>query len=162
MQIPSLKKKYLHFRDYARKSVTDIFTPDQLKGAIRLDAYTLETALWINDGNGKFTKRQLPVQSQFFPVYALLADDFTGDGVTDILLGGNLFRAKPETGIYAGGYGLLLKGDNQGNFVAVSAAESGLNISGEIRAFKEIRSGGRRYVLVGINNGRIQVLGNKM
>ncbi len=32
------------------------------------------------------------------------------DGICDILIGGNQSRAKPETGIYNAGYGLLLKG----------------------------------------------------
>ena len=162
IQMPYLRKRFLHFRDYRGKTVADIFSQDQLKEATRLDAYTLETGVWINTGKGTFSKRSIPVQAQFFPVYALLVEDFTGDGILDILLGGNLFRAKPETGIYAGGYGLLLKGDRNGNFVSVSSTESGLNIQGEIRALKKIGSKGKKYVLVGKNNDRMQVLGNKM
>jgi enediyne biosynthesis protein E4 len=162
MQIPSLKKKYLHFKDYKEKTIADIFSPDQLKDAMTLQAYTFETAVWMNSGKGTFSKRILPVEAQFFPVYGLLVDDMTGDGVLDIVLGGNLFRAKPETGVYAGGYGLLLKGDLQGNFVSVSAAESGLNIQGEIRALKKIISRDKKFILVGKNNDRIQVLHNKM
>ncbi len=161
-QLPYLRKKFLHFRDYKGKAVTDIFSKDQLKDADRLDVYTLETGVWINTGKGTFTKRSLPVQAQFFPVYALLVDDFTGDGILDILLGGNLFRAKPETGIYAGGYGLLLKGDQKGNFVSVSATESGLHVQGEIRKFVKLNSRGKTYVLVGKNNDQIQVVERKI
>ena len=162
MQIPSLKKRFLHFRDYKAKSITDIFSKDQLKDAYTLKAYTFETTVWLNNGNGTFSKGNLPVEAQFAPVYALLVDDFTGDGVLDILMGGNLLRAKPETGLYAGSYGLLMKGDSKGNFFTVPAAESGLSIHGEIRAFKKIERGGRKFILVGKNNERIQVLGYKM
>ena len=157
-QIPALKKKYLHFRDYKGKTISDIFTKDQLKNAFVLNAYTFETAVWMNNKNGTFSKRTLPVQAQFFPVYALLVEDFNGDNNLDILLGGNLYRAKPETGIYAGGYGLLLKGNDQGNFAPVSAGESGLKIKGEIRALEEIKVHGKPFVLTGKNNDQMEVL----
>lgn len=157
-QIPSLKKKYLHFRDYKGKTMADIFTGDQLKNTLILNAFTFETNVWMNNGNGTFSKHSLPIQAQFFPIYALLVDDFTRDGNLDILAGGNLHRAKPETGIYAAGYGLLLKGDGQGSFESLSATESGLQIKGEIRAFKKISDNGKTFVLVGKNNDRIEVL----
>lgn len=158
-QIPSLKKKYLHFREYKGKTITDIFTADQLKGAIVLNALTFETAVWINQGNGAFKKINLPAQAQFSPVYAILVDDFDGDKNQDILLGGNLYRAKPETGIYDGSYGLLLKGDGTGNFTALSSGESGILIRGEIRSLKKIRYRERNIVLVGKNNDGMEILG---
>jgi hypothetical protein len=120
-QIPSLKKKYLHFRDYQGKGMEDIFTPEQLANALVLNAYALETAVWLNKGNGTFVRHILPVEAQFFPVYAIVVDDFTHDGASDILLSGNQYRAKPETGIYAAGYGLLVRGDGHGNFSRADA-----------------------------------------
>lgn len=158
MQIPSLKKKYLHFRDYKNKTIADVFTEDQLKNSKVLNAYSFETTLWLNNKNGTFSKRTLPIQAQFFPVYALLVDDFNGDDNLDILLGGNLHRAKPETGIYAGGYGLLLKGNAEGNFESASTAESGLKIKGEIRSLKKIGVRDRQYIFVGKNNDQMDIL----
>ena len=105
-----------------------------------------------------FQNRTLPVEAQFFPVYAFLVDDFNGDNILDILLGGNLYRAKPETGIYAGGYGVLLKGTQQGDFEFVPAVSSGLKLEGEIRALKKIKVKGKPVVLVGKNNDRIETL----
>lgn len=157
-QIPSLKKKFLHYRDYKNKKISDIFSPEQLQHAETLNAYTFETSVWMNTGKGSFTRQALPVQAQFFPVYALLVGDFTKDGNVDILLGGNQFRAKPETGIYAGGYGLLLKGQGNGKFNAVPAAASGLKIRGEIRAFKELEADHGKFVLIGKNNDRMEIL----
>jgi hypothetical protein len=160
-QIPSLKKKYLRFRDYKGKTIEDIFSKDQLRDAYHLKAHNFETSVWLSNGNGTFSKRELPVQAQFAPVYALLVDDFTGDGILDILIGGNQLRAKPETGVYAGSYGLLLKGDSKGNFVSIPSAESGMSIKGEVRSLKKIESRRKKYVLVGKNNERVQVLGYK-
>ena len=157
-QIPSLKKNFLHYRDYKEKTIADIFSTEQLKDMQVLNAFTFETSIWLNNGKGKFLKRTLPMEAQMFPVYAILIEDFTLDGHLDILLGGNLHRAKPETGIYAGGYGLLLKGDGGGNFGSVDATASGLKITGEIRSFQKIGVDHRKFVLVGRNNAELEIL----
>ena len=157
-QIPSLKKKYLHFKEYKNKTITDIFTPAQLDNALVLNAFTFETAIWINQVNGTFKKVNLPIQTQFSPVYAIAVDDFDGDKNLDVLMGGNLYRAKPETGIYDGSYGLLLKGNGDGNFEAVSSGESGVLIKGEIRALRKMEYKKQSMVLVGKNNDKMEVL----
>ena len=157
-QIPSLRKEYLHFSDYADKTIHDIFSKDQLTNALILNVYTLETGIWLNNRNGTFTKHNLPVEAQFFPVYAMVIDDFTGDGHADILMGGNQLRAKPETGIYAAGYGLLLNGDGKGGFSAMTAEESGVSITGQIRSLKKVERDEKRFVIVGKNNEKIEVL----
>ena len=156
-QIPSLKKKYLHFNDYKGQTITDIFTPNQLEKAIVLNAFTFETGVWLNQGNAKFKKMELPVQAEFSPIYSILAEDFDGDGNQDILMGGNLYSAKPETGIYDSGYGLLLKGDGRGNFKALSSGESGILIRGEIRSLRRMIHLGKKIVLVGKNNDLMEV-----
>ncbi|MBK5278921.1 MAG: VCBS repeat-containing protein, partial [Bacteroidia bacterium] len=157
-QIPSLKKKYLHYKQYANKSISDIFTPAQLDQAIVLNVFTFESAVWINQGKGTFKKVNLPTQAQFSPVYSILIDDFNGDKNEDILLGGNQHRAKPETGIYDASYGLLLIGDGLGSFKAMSSKESGILIRGEVRSLKKIIYHGENIVLIGKNNEEIEVV----
>jgi hypothetical protein len=157
-QIPSLKKKYLHFRDYKEQTITDIFTPQQMERALVLNAFTLETAVWINQRGEKFVRQSLPVEAQFAPVYEILMDDFDNDDKPDILLGGNLYRAKPETGIYDGSYGLVLKGVGDGTFVSLSPSQSGVSVKGEIRALEKIRVKNNKYIIIGINNDRVQCI----
>ena len=157
MQIPSLKKKYLHFERYKGEAIDDIFTPAQMENAIQLNAYNLETVLWMNNGDGTFHRRTLPAETQFSPVYAIFIDDMDGDSNLDILMGGNLSRAKPETGIYSGSYGLMLKGDGTGSFQAVRPAVSGISIQGEIRGIQKI-SGKPGTVVVARNNDKLQFI----
>jgi hypothetical protein len=147
MQIPSLKKKYLHFEDYRGQTVADIFSPEQLKRSVTLSASTLKTSLWLNNGSGSFTEMELPMEAQFAPVYSIFIEDVDMDSNPDILLGGNLYRAKPETGIYDGSYGLLLKGDGRGKFSALSPDQSGLSIKGEIRGIRKIMNNPRTIVV---------------
>ena len=151
-QLPGLKKKYLHYRDYSEQTMKDIFTDKQLESAIVSSAKVLETTLWMNTGKGTFVKKVLPIEAQFSTVYDILIDDYNGDDIQDIMLAGNLYRAKPETGIYDGSYGLLLKGDGSGNFRPLRSSESGVFITGEVRALKPIRLVSKRMVIVGRNS----------
>jgi hypothetical protein len=155
-QLPFLKKKYLYFKNYKEQTIQDIFSPQQLQNAYRWKIQTMESIVLLNQGQGKFEVRSLPWQAQLFPVYAIEPADFDGDGKTDLLLGGNLYRARPETGIYAAGHGLLLKGDGKGNFIALSAEQSGILIDGEIRDFSIIQQGKSKLLLVAMNNDKIK------
>jgi enediyne biosynthesis protein E4 len=157
-QIPALKKKFLHYRAYKGKSIADIFTEEQLKQALILNAFTLRTSVWINDANGTFTEVELPYQAQLSPTYGLLVEDFDGDKNQDILMGGNLRRAKPETGIYDASYGLLLKGNGKGGFTPLSSMISGILIRGELRAVRKMSYRGQKIVLIGKNNESIEIL----
>ena len=74
--------------------------------------------------------KSLPTEAQLSPMYGIAADDFDKDGNIDILMGGNFYESKPEVGIYDASYGILLKGDGKGNFTAVPAQQSGINIRG--------------------------------
>jgi hypothetical protein len=156
-QIPSLKKKYLHFSDYKGKTIKDIFSPDQISQSIKLNAYTFETAVWLNK-NGKFEKSVLPVEVQFSPVYSILVNDFNRDGNVDILLGGNLYRAKPETGIYDGSYGFLFTGNGNGTFKTEPSSQSGISIKGEIRSMQMLSRKKENWVLIGKNNDRLEII----
>jgi enediyne biosynthesis protein E4 len=157
-QIPSLKKKYLHFKNYQTQTINDIFTPEQLAGSNVLNAYTFETVIWLNSSTGKFKTQSLPPEAQFSPTYAILIEDFDSDNNLDILLHGNLYRAKPETGIYDGTYGLFLKGDGHGNFSALSPVQSGVYLKGEVRSLKKLKYKGKNAVIVGKNNSALQFL----
>jgi hypothetical protein len=154
-QIPALKKKYLKYSNYKNQTITDIFTPEQLKNAVRLDATEFQTSVILNEGQGKFRLKPLPVQAQLSPVYGIEISDFDGDGHQDILLGGNLYKAKPEVGRYDASYGALLKGDSKGNFEFVSAKDSGIKIEGEIRDIMSIQTPKGEIIMVARNNDTI-------
>lgn len=151
-QMPSLKKKYLKYESYKEQTIQDIFSPEQLQNSVIHEAVRLETSIFLNDGKGNFHPGELPVEAQFSPVYAALPYDFDGDGKLDLLLGGNLYRVKPEAGRYDASYGCLLKGYGDGRFRYIPPRISGLRLTGEVRDFAILRAGGRKLLLVGRNN----------
>ncbi len=151
-QIPALNKKYPHFRDYKEQTITDIFSDEILQRSLVLIARTFESCVLINSGNGTFERKPLPMEAQFSPVYAMETADFDKDGLKDLLLGGNLVRAKPETGIYKASYGLLLAGSKNGSWKPVPYERSGFQVRGEIRNLQKITINKRSYMVVGRNN----------
>ena len=106
---------------------------NRLVSALKLDAYEFSTCILLNEGQGKFALKPLPYEAQISPVYGIEIFDLNGDGHQDILLGGNLYRAKPEVGRYDASYGVCLNGDGNGNFRSVPAKDSGLKMDGEVR-----------------------------
>ena len=152
MQIPSIKKKYLKYQSFNDQTIDQIFTPEQLENTVISEANFLESAALLNNGDGTFEVQPLPKAAQFAPVYAIMVKDFDQDGNTDILLGGNLHRAKPQVGKYDANYGTLLAGNGRGEFSPVSVVESGLSIVGEVRDFMVVENGGKSILLVAIND----------
>jgi hypothetical protein len=110
----------------------------------------------MNNGNGTFSKKPLPVEAQFSPVYAISASDFDGDGHQDLLLGGNLYQAKPEIGRYDASYGLFLKGDGKGAFKSIPAKDSGFRLNGQTRAFSWISVKNNPMLIVANNSNQAQ------
>ncbi len=148
-QMPGLRKRYLKYSSFGDQTMEDIFTKEALDKAVRWEAKEFRSLLLLNDGNGGFTVKYLPLAAQETPLYALHAEDLDDDGDLDLLAGGNFYYAKPEVGRYDAGRGLVLINDGNANFKALSAAESGVNVPGEIREIVALGNG--RYLL-GRNN----------
>jgi hypothetical protein len=146
----------MKYTDYRNQRMEDIFAPDILERSVKLKARMMESCVMINTGKGSFKITPLPVEAQFSPVYAIAADDFDHDGICDIIVGGNQYRAKPETGINDASYGLFLKGNKDETWKAESPLSSGLFIKGEIRDFKILNIKGEPVLVVARNNDNLR------
>ena len=116
-QLPHLKKKYVNYSQYKGQTIKDLFTEKELEGSIVHEVTMLESVILLNNGEGFFNIKPLPKESQFSPIYAIIASDFDKDGNIDLILGGNLYNVKPEIGRYDASYGQFLKGLGNGNFI---------------------------------------------
>ena len=157
--IPSLRSRYTSYKDFGASRIEDIFSAAELAQATVLDAKMFASAVAVNRGNGTYELRPLPVEAQFAPVYAGLAEDFDGDGHTDLLIGGNFHGVTPVEGRYDASYGLLLRGDGTGGWRTVDMEVSNVVIEGQVRHMKMLRSAnGSRLVMVARNDNTVQVL----
>jgi enediyne biosynthesis protein E4 len=136
--LPFLRQRFVNFEDYALKTVTEVFAPKELEGAVIKQAHTFASAIAVNNGDGSFTLRPLPCEAQIAPVYGILAEDLDGDGGLDLLLAGNFDGVEPEYGRMSASYGLFLRGDGTGSFESMPARESGFFTPGEARDIQRI------------------------
>jgi hypothetical protein len=154
-QLPIVKKKFLEYHQYADATINDVFEPEQLKDANILQVTEQSTLYLQNDGDKGFTKKTLPAQVQYGPVYAITTLDANKDGKKDLLLAGNNSWTRIKFGRYSANHGLLLIGDGKGNFNYVSQAQSGLNVRGNTRSLLEIKTGNAETVFFGMNNSPV-------
>lgn len=152
-QIPTLKKKFLRYRDYRDVKLEDIITPMQ-KGNSAVMKVECLTSVFVRNDKSRLTATNLPLEAQFFPVFGVKATDVDSDGNIDILMTGNLEATQPDFGAYDAGVGLLLHGNGDGTFSSVPAWQSGFVTSGEgrnIEILKKANSAEVQY-LVSRNN----------
>ena len=158
--MPFIEKKYSTYESYSRQKITDIFTPSELKNALKLRATMFESCFIENLGNNRFRIHPLPREAQFSPVYSILAGDFNNDGKTDLIVSGNFFGTRIKFGEYDANKGLLLFGDGKGGFVPASDTESGIFIRGEVRDAAEVKTAGGKDIFVfALNNDSAKVYG---
>ena len=148
-QMKSLKKKFPNFESFKDADITKIFDATALNQSLVLEANEFETMAFKNNGNFTFDPIVLPKQVQFSPVYAINHGDFDADGDIDLLLGGNLYRTKPEVGSYDASYGVFLENTPQG--FLFHPGGKGFSVKGEIRSI-EIND---NTIWVGRNNDTI-------
>ena len=147
----------MHFRDYAGKTLQDVFSPAQMAEALELRAGYLASAVFLSTEKGTYEHRELPSEAQFAPLFGLALGDINQDGKPDIVSGGNFIGCKPEFGYVDADYGLTLLGDGKGQFTPRRARHTGLQLSGEIRDLKMTQLGKRPVLLVARNNQAPQI-----
>ena len=154
-QLPIVKKQFLEYHQYADATINEVFTPEQLKDAKILNVTEPSTLYLQNDGENGFSKKPLPAQAQYAPVYSILSLDANNDGKKDLLLAGNNSWTRIKFGRYSANHGILLIGDGKGNFSYVSQVNSGLNVRGNVRSILEIKTGDGAKIFFGMNNGPV-------
>ncbi|ELR71501.1 hypothetical protein C900_02564 [Fulvivirga imtechensis AK7] len=152
-QIISLHKKFTSYKDFAGKTIDEIFTKDQLKNSKLYSIQTLASG-YLSNENGKFEFVAFDNHLQVAPIICQLKYDFDANGEDEVLLGGNYFGMKPLHGRYGSFEGALIKSDED----IILGVDLGLNLyNRSIRHFNIIPFNKENYLLVTINNGGVQL-----
>ncbi|MBN7815755.1 VCBS repeat-containing protein [Algoriphagus pacificus] len=149
-QMASMRSRFTDYASYSKATMEDLFTKEELENSQVLEANTLKSFYLENTGNG-FKEKELPRIAQSFPIYSILPIDVTGDGILDLILGGNQTYTRIRIGLIDAGLGLVLEGDGKGNFTPLTPAQSGLAIKGDIKSMIPIESESGTQILFGIN-----------
>ncbi len=151
-QLPSLKKENLKHSDYANKSIEELFSKESVASSVVKQFTYGSSCVAINEGGGKFTVRKLPVMTQLSCINTILPIDVNGDGITDLVTGGNQFGFLPQFEKLDASFGDVLLNDGKGNFTWQDSKRSGLDLRGELRDIAVIRNIGGTYLLFLQNN----------
>eukprot|EP01098_Paradermamoeba_levis_P012702 TRINITY_DN5613_c0_g1_i2.p2 TRINITY_DN5613_c0_g1~~TRINITY_DN5613_c0_g1_i2.p2 ORF type:complete len:300 (-),score=-10.81 TRINITY_DN5613_c0_g1_i2:136-1035(-) len=161
-EMPTIKKKFVKFGDYAGKKINEILDEDQLKQAVVKQSFMGETVILRNDGgkgNLKLVVQTLPMAAQLSPVCGAVFIDYDHDGHMDIVLGGNFLDVLPELGRYDASYGVVLRNRGKANdgtiaYESINPAVSGFFVRGQVRRLAKLTQG---QLVLAKNNDRAQV-----
>ncbi len=156
-QLPSLKKQNLKFRDYASKSIQDLFPGASMQSATVGEFNYASSCIAYNKGGGDFDIQKLPVNVQLSCVNAIVCTDINEDGNTDLIMGGNQFYFQPQFARLDASFGqvLLNKGNNQWGWI--NPAKSGLEVRGQTNRMLHFFQGRNEMLLV-LQNDDLPVL----
>lgn len=146
--LPVLKKAYLKYSDVAGKTVQYMFY-DLFKGYTELQAETLSSSCFINNGSGGFTRTELADAAQTAPLMCInMASDMQG---TYLLGAGNFFGVIPYEGRYDALQPLRLSFNREGK--PGSAQPIMHTFTGEARDIDWVRTGrGDSLLVIARNN----------
>ncbi len=156
-QVAKVKKKFPRYAKYARATVEQVFSKEEIKSAQKLEANQLLTTYFENKGNGNFVGKTLPIEAQLAPCQSAISDDFNGDQIPDLMLVGNNHGSHVETGVYDASNGIILLGDGKGGFSVSPNTATGFWADREARDVVKVKlANGKSLYLVGNNNGGMQ------
>ncbi|MEI9921756.1 MAG: VCBS repeat-containing protein [Bacteroidota bacterium] len=158
-QAPFLERRFRTYASYSQATINQLVTGKVL---FERQMNFAESVIFLNQGNGKFIRKSLPYEAQWFPIFAINISDVNSDGKNDILLGGNLHAVSPELNSNNDGYGLLLIGRGDGTFDPQRPSNHGFSVKGEARDIKSLITFNKeKLFLVTRNNDSLLVFKKK-
>ena len=157
-QISGLESKYPLYSDFAGQKPEDLFGAEQLDRSFVQKAVMLESSIFINNGNGGFEIKQLPVEAQFSPIRDIEVDDINGDGIPDLILAGNNYGARPSLGRQDASHGWLMLGKQDLSYEVLMPVKSGFHLNGDIRKIHYLSVDEIEFIVGVCNDGDTQVL----
>ncbi|MBV6442060.1 MAG: CRTAC1 family protein [Haliscomenobacteraceae bacterium CHB4] len=150
-QIPSLKKTSLKHVDYAKKSIQDLFPAEVLNKGIAMEGNYFQSAVALNEGNGRFTMIPLPKEVQFSCVCAIWCGDLDGDGKNDLVMAGNDAGFMPQFSKLDAGFGHVLINKGSGQYEWMENRSSGFSVRGDVKTLIPLNVKGKKYLLATVN-----------
>lgn len=137
-QSPKFRQKYSRYRQYSKATVEELLSPEDLSGALILEANHMASSYIENLGNNKFSLKQLPILAQSAPINGIVTTDINDDGNLDVVMVGNDHGNEVFAGRYDAFTGLILSGDGKGSFDVVRSAISGFYVPGDAKALAKL------------------------
>jgi hypothetical protein len=158
-EIPSLRDRFPSYGSYAGQTIEQIFIDGELAQTHELKAEMLESVVIWNHEE-KMQVEPLPTRAQMAPIYGITLEDLTGDGLPEVIMGGNLYDVKPQAGPYDASGGVVLSYLN-GELRSIPPQISGLNLYGEIRNITPLKMGQKNVLIFSKFNDTVSIYGKR-
>ena len=133
-QLISIRRKFQKYTAYGLATVHEVFSDDELKGAMIMKANTLSSMIVHNLGADQFSMSELPAMAQVAPIYGMTAEDVNVDGYLDLIISGNDYGLELTQGRADAMQGLVLINNQKGGFVSLSFQQSGYFVQGDAKS----------------------------
>lgn len=138
-QSPKFRKKFPNYKKFSKVTLEELLTPDERDGALKMEANFMASAYIENKGSGKFSIKELPMQTQIAPINGMVVDDVNNDGNADVVMVGNDYGNEVFIGRYDAFTGCVLLGDGKGTFSVMPSAKNGFYVPGDAKALVKIQ-----------------------
>ncbi len=151
-QIPSIKRRFEKFIQYATTPFDKAITKEEQEGAFREEVYTIASAVLVNNKGENFIVERLPEIAQASTLNDIQIDDLNGDGHADIIGVGNNYSQETLFGRYDASLGVVLLGDGALNWKSLEPIRSGFVADGNAKFIKSLNTVNSGKAFVVINN----------
>ncbi len=152
-EIPSIGEKFPLYKQFALATTEEVFGKEALAKAMHFSATTFASSILVNNGNGTFAVKELPMKAQFSCIYGMTTADVNNDGNLDLIAQGNFYSTETETERQDACIGLTMLGDGKGDFNVIPIQQSGFYSHKDAKALAMIHVGkDETPVLLGTNN----------
>lgn len=157
-EMPVLRKKFNHYKDYAVASFNDVFSKEQQKGMVRLKVNELKNC-WLENKNGQLILHELPLFAQFSSIQGAVVTDVNNDGVKEIFAAGNFYPFRVQLGREDAGKGILLQWNSKKHDLVQSNIPLGICADGDVRDVLSVENTNReQLIIISKNSDSVQVI----
>lgn len=157
-QMPVINAKFPTYRSFAQSDLQGILG-EEMNTAMHYEAHMFSSVILEND-KGRLKIRRLPVEAQLSTVNAIIAKDFDGDGIKDLLLAGNKFDVEVETTAADASPGLFLRGSHNLTFKSYKPLASGFFVPYNVKDMRFLPARDGWFVIVSVNNEPLRIFRN--
>lgn len=151
-QVISMRARFQNYKLFANADMDSVLNKTMMKDALTLEANSLQSVIIKNNSAKGFEVIKLPDAAQMSLLNGMVADDFNGDGFTDLFVNTNDYSADPNVGRYDALNGLVMKGNGDCTFTPLSMLQSGVTIKGNGKSLSKLLNNKGEYLVAAAQN----------